>query len=84
MTETNRNVGSHCCKLTRILYPFLKSFLQSSDVQRFGGHVDQHHDLQELLLPGLAQLLNIISAWKTRNEISQSADTTDFFLSENH
>jgi len=40
----------------------LKSFLQSSDVKRFGGHVDQHHDLQELLLPGLAQLLNVISA----------------------
>ena len=52
------------CELTRILYPLLQGFLQPSDVERLGGHVHQHHDLQKLLLSRLAQLLHVVTACK--------------------
>jgi hypothetical protein len=31
-------------------------------VERFGRHADEGHDLQELLLPRVAQLLDVVAA----------------------
>jgi hypothetical protein len=47
---------------TWILNPFLQRLLKPSDVQRLGGHSHQGHDLKELLLTGLAQLMHVVAA----------------------
>jgi hypothetical protein len=34
-------------------------------MQRFGRHTDERHDLQELLLPGVTELLDVVTACNT-------------------
>lgn len=48
--------------LTWILDPFLQRLLQPPDVQGLRRHPDEGHDLEELLLPGLAQLVDVVAA----------------------
>ena len=48
--------------LTRVLHPLLEDLLEPADVQRLGGHADQGHDLEELLLAGLDELVDVVAA----------------------
>lgn len=45
----------------RIVGPLVQRLLQASHMQRLGGHAHQSHDLEELLLAGIVQLLHIIA-----------------------
>lgn len=63
--------------LTRIVDPLLEGLLQSADVQGFGGHSHQGHDLEELFLASLAQLLHIIAPWKKNHLNTLCALTFD-------
>lgn len=47
---------------TRIVGPLVQRLLQPADVKWLGSHADQGHDLEELLLAGVVQLLHIITA----------------------
>ena len=40
--------------------PLSQCLLQASDVEGLSGHAHERHDLQELLLPRLAQLLHVV------------------------
>ena len=52
------------CFPTWVLHPLLEDFLESSHVEWFRGHAHEGHDLQELLFLGLAQLVDVVTAWK--------------------
>lgn len=45
----------------RIVGPFVESLLQAADVERLGSHAHQGHDLKELLLAGIIQLLHVVA-----------------------
>jgi hypothetical protein len=55
--------------LTRIANPLLQCFLEATHVERFGRHADEGHDLQELLLPRVTQLLDIVAACNRRTRL---------------
>lgn len=41
--------------------------MEAPHVEGLGGHADQRHDLEELLLAGVAELLDVVPAWKRLN-----------------
>jgi len=53
-------------RLTRVAHPLLERLLQATHVEWFGRHADQRHDLQELFLASVTELLNVVTACKRR------------------
>lgn len=48
--------------LTWVGEPLLERLLEAPHVQGLGRHADERHDLQELFLAGVAQLLDVVSS----------------------
>lgn len=46
----------------RVLFPLVKSLLQSSHVERLSSHTHEIHDFEKLVFSGLIELLDIVSA----------------------
>ena len=53
-------------------HPLVQCLLEPTNVQRFRGHPNQCHDLQELFLARITQLLDVISPWGSENDGSNS------------
>jgi len=48
---------------TWVRNPFLEGFLEPAHVKRFARHADKGHNLEELFLSRLTQLLDVVTTW---------------------
>ena len=53
--------------LTRILNELLQRLLKPPDVKGLRSHAHERHDLEELLLAGLAKLVDVVATWVGKN-----------------
>lgn len=57
-----RDISDGLAEKGRVRRPVAESLLQPTHMQRLGGHANQGHDFQELLLGSLAELLHVVTA----------------------